>query len=225
MSEPNVNISEKSVIQLLQEIHSGQVNPRVFDKPSRQMCVDFLKLEGYTNAQIAQVLKCSERTVTRDISDIQDRHKMRPNPDFVMKFIGDVFRKAMHHHDSFLHLARAKETSVCDKIQAELAAWKVLKELVDKLQSLGYLPLRPQEVIGDIFHHLDGTEEESLVEIQKMVVELETVSQEQGSGSPELLSELQRLKARIETAEISTEVKKIVEKQREDTQQEEDSNV
>ncbi len=225
MSEPNVNISEKSVIQLLQEINCGQVNPRLLDKPSRQMCVDFLKLQGYVNAQIAQVLKCSEKTVSRDIVDIQDQHKMRPNPDFVMKYIGDVFRKATHHHDSLLRLASAKETSVCDKIQAELAAWKVLKELVDKLQSLGYLPLRPQEVVGDIFHHLDGTEEESLVEIQRMVVELEAVSQEQGSGNPELLSELQRLKARIEKAQISTEIKKIAEKQREDAQQEEGLNV
>lgn len=225
MSEPNANIADKSVIQLLQEINSGQTNPCMLDKASRQLCVDFLKLEGYTNAQIAQVLKCSEKTVSRDVGEIQDRHKMKPNPDFFMKFIGDVFKKAMNHHDFFLRLARAKETPVSDKIQAEFAAWKVLKELVDKLQSLGYLPLRPQEVVGDIFHHLDGTEEESLLEIQKMVIELEAVSQEQGSGNPELLSEIQRLKARIETAEISTEVKRIADKQIEESRQEEDHNV
>ncbi len=224
MSDSNTNPAQSSV-QILQEINAGVLDPTTLDKPSRQQCIELLIAEGYTQAHISQVMKCSEKTVYRDMKEIQARNELSPGVPFAKQFIGDVFKKAMNHHSFLVRQARAKDATTGEKIQAEYAAWRVLKELVEKLQSLGYLPSRPQEIIGDIFHHLDGTGEESLVEIQKMIVELETVSQEQGSGNTELLSEIQKLKARIEKVEISSEVKKIVEKQREDNQQKEDSNV
>jgi len=225
VSELEQVTSDKSAVQLLQEINSGQTNPRKLDKASRQQCVDFLKLEGYAHAQIAQVLKCSEKTVSRDMKDIQDRNKMKPNLPFVMEFTGDVFKKAMNHHSYLMRLARAKEASTADKIQAEFAAWKVIKELVERLQSLGYLPSRPHEIVGDIFHHLDDGGEQTLSEINKMVIELEAVAQEGGAGNAELIAEINALKQRLTKAEIEVDVTKLSEKQKEANQKKEDENV
>jgi predicted transcriptional regulator len=158
MSGSDPVISSKSSIQLLQEINSGQTDPGLLDKPSRQQCIELLIAEGYTHSQIAQLLKCSEKTVSRDIKEIRARNELTPSVPFAKQFIGDMLKKAMNHHAYLMRLARMKNIPAADKIQAESSAWKVIKEVCEKLQSLGYLPCRPQEVVGDIFHQLDDKE-------------------------------------------------------------------
>jgi len=218
-------ISNKSSVQLLQEINSGLTEPSLLDKPSRQQCIELLIAEGYTHAQIAQLLKCSEKTVSRDRKEIHARNELTPSVPFAKEFIGDAFKKAMNHHSYLVRLARMKETLASDKIHAEFAAWKVIKELIEKLQSLGYLPSRPQEIVGDIFHHLDDRSEQTLADIQKMIIELEAVSEGDGASNEELSREIKSLKERLNKAEIATEVTKLSEKQKEENQNKEDNHV
>ncbi|HOW43508.1 MAG TPA: hypothetical protein PLF03_07560 [Candidatus Omnitrophota bacterium] len=223
MSDINTNAVNKSVIQLLQEINSGTIDPTGLDKSTRQRCIDFLDLEGYVHAHIAQIMKCSEKTVYRDIKEIKKNNELSPDISFAKSFVGDVVKKAINHHSSLVRMARAKELSASEKILAESAAWKILKELVEKLQSLGYLPSRPQEIVGDIFHHMGENNEESLAEIQKMVIELEIVAKEEGANAA-LTPEIENIKKRIEKAEIAVELTKLNEKQAQ-INQEEDKNV
>ncbi|MCX5638615.1 MAG: ECF-type sigma factor [Planctomycetota bacterium] len=122
MSTNNTNYGESSAMQLLQEINSGTTDPKLLDKQGRQQCIEFLVTEGYTSSQIAQVLKCSEKTVGRDLKDIRARNELTPNVEFAKQFIGELFQKAMNHHSFLLRLARAKDTSPTEKIQAEFAA-------------------------------------------------------------------------------------------------------
>lgn len=225
MSGSDPVISGKSSVQLLQEINSGLTDPALLDKPSRQQCIELLIAEGYTHAQIAQLLKCSEKTVSRDIKETRARNELTPSVPFAKQFIGDMFKKAMNHHSYLMRLARTKDVPAGDKIQAEAAAWKVIKEVVEKLQSLGYLPCRPQEVVGDIFHHLDDRGEQTLSEIKKMIAELEAVSSEDGAGNEALFAEINGLKKRLTKAEIATEVTKLAEKQKEESQNKEDDHV
>lgn len=223
MEESNGNVPDKSSLQILQEINSGSLDSSLLDKVSRQQCVELLDAEGYTHAHIAQVLKCSERTITRDMTVIKKRNKLSPNAAFSQEFIGDVVRKGMYHHSQLVRQARSKDASTSEKIHAEYAAWRVLKELAEKLQSLGYLPSRPQEIVGDIFHHMGNNNEESLVEIQRMVLELEAVAKEEGTNAV-LAPDIENLKKRIEKAEIAADLTKLNEKQAQ-INQEEDKNV
>ena len=131
MSEPGQTMPNKSSVQLLQEINSGLTDPAILDKSSRQQCIELLIAEGYTHAQIAQLLKCSEKTVSRDIKELRRRNELSPNLSFAKEFIGDMFKKAMTHHSYLMRLARAKETPAGDKIAAEISAWKVIKELIE----------------------------------------------------------------------------------------------
>jgi len=224
MNESKPVVSNKSSVQLLQEINSGLTDPTLLDKPSRQQCIELLIAEGYKQAQIAQLLKCSEKTVSRDIKETRARNELTPSVTFAKEFTGDAFKKAMNHHSYLMRLARMKEISASDKIQAEFAAWKVIKELIEKLQSLGYLPSRPQEIVGDIFHHLDDRGEQSLAEIQNMIIELEAISVENGASNKELSCEIKSLKDRLAKAKIASEVSKLSEKQKEN-QKKEDSHV
>jgi DNA-binding CsgD family transcriptional regulator len=219
------NDKENSAVQLLQDINSGIVDARLLDKSNRQVCIELLVAEGYTISQIAQVLKRSEKTISRDLKDIQARNALAPNIEFAKQLIGDVFQKAMNHHSFLVRMARSKDASPAEKIQSEYAAWKILKELVEKLQTLGYLPLKPQEITGDLYHHITTEEgDESIVEVKKMLSEIEIVAKDTDTFTPELAEEINALSKRLEKAEVVSDTKRLMEKQKKQIEEKEEEN-
>jgi len=213
MDKNYINKSNKSAVQLLQEINSGTIDPSLFDRDSRQQCAELLTFEGYTHSQIAQVLKCSEKTISRDIKETRARNALIPSLAFAKEYVGDAFKKAMNHHNYLMRLARMKDASISEKIQSEFAAWKILKEFTEKLQSLGYLPSRPQEIVGDVFHHVEESSEKSFDEIRKTISEIETVVKETEGETPQLALEIAQLKTRVEKAQLEDEANKLLEAQ------------
>ena len=102
-----------------------------------------------------------------------------------------------------------------EKAQSEYLAWRVQKDLIEKMQSLGYLPSRPQEITGDIYHHMSLQEEErSFAEIRTMITQIESVARETDTFSNELEREVTLLRAKIEKAEITCEVENLLENQK-----------
>lgn len=220
MGAHNTNDGEISTMRLIQEVNSGITDPKLLDKQSRQRCIEFLVTEGYTYSQIAQVLKCSEKTVGRDLKDIRARNELAPNVQFAKQLIGEMFQRGMNHHNYLMRLARMKEASISEKIQSEFAAWKILKELVEKLQTLGYLPLKPQEVTGELYHHIAAEEAgESILEARRVLSEIEGVARDTDTYTPGLAEEVKALSGRLEKAELINEVKKLVEKQKKEIEQ------
>jgi len=209
MDEHNKNDNDNSAIQILQDINSGFLNPKLLVKVERQKCVELLVVsEGYTIPQIAQVLKCSDRTINRDLKDIHSRNALSPDIEFAKQLIGQVFNKAMNHHGYLVRLARTKEASVTEKMQSEFAAWKILKELIEKFQTLGYLPLKPSEVVGNFYHH-DGDVESSPEEMRKMLLGLEQAAKEAGVFDEQVLKKIEELKFRINQSEIALDIKQL----------------
>jgi hypothetical protein len=216
MAMNNNNDSEHSAVQLLQEINSGVLDAKTLDKLSRQRCIELLIAEGYGYQHISQVLKISEKTVSRDMKEIRSRNELTPSIEFAKETIGDLFRQGLNHHAYLMRLARSKDATNSEKIQAEFASWRVLRELVERMQSLGYLPSRPQRVVGDISCHMQNEEGgESIEDIRKMISEIETVAKDTNTYTPELAEDIKAIGLRIEKAEIVSEVKKVVEKQKE----------
>jgi DNA-binding CsgD family transcriptional regulator len=209
MNANDSNDTERSALQIIQEINSGLTNPKLLDKQGRQQCVEFLIAEGYTYPQIGQVLKVSERTVIRDVKEIRARNEMVPNIEFAKQFVGDLFHKAMNHHSFLVRLARAKDASPAEKIQAEFASWKILKELVEKLQTLGYLPSRPAEVVGTFYHQSNDSEDNSPQTMRKMLLGIEEAARDEGLLDKDLVARIELLKARVGQSEIELEIKQL----------------
>jgi len=222
MTTNNTNDSERSAVELLQQINGNLLDAKTLDKASRQRCIELLIAEGYGYQHISEVLKISEKTVGRDMKEIRARNELTPSIEFAKETIGDLFRQGLNHHAYLMRLARSKDATNSEKIQAEFAAWRVLRELVERMQNLGYLPSRPQRVVGDIFCHMQNEEGgESLEDIRKMISEIETVARDTNTYSPQLAEDIKAIGLRIEKAEIVSEVKKIDEKQKEAQNKEE----
>lgn len=200
--------SEKSAVQLLQEINSGRIDPKLLDPQSRQRCIEVLVAEGYTIPNIAQVLKRNEKTIRRDLKEIQAQHSLSPSVEFAKEFIGQVLQKALNHHAYLMRIARSKDATPGERSQSEFAAWKVLKELVEKLQTTGHLPVVPTAITGN-FHLHSQEEEMAPEEMRKTLADLEEGAKEAGILDEEVLKKIANFKRRIEQSELAGEIKQL----------------
>ena len=193
--KPNDPTSKKEeelpIFSLIQQLKDESLDPRTLPKELRQQCVEVLWAEGYGESSMAQILKRSEKTIKRDLQEIREKNALSPNLELARQIIGEMVQRARMHQGYLVRLARSKEATVSEKAQSEYLAWRVQKELVEKMQSLGYLPSRPQEITGDIYHHMSLQEEErSFSEIRAMVTEIKVLRRETGTFTNELEKEV-----------------------------------
>jgi len=201
------------IISVIQDIKDGVLNPKTLSQELRQRCVDFLMREGYTEEQIGHILMRDERTIRRDLEKIQERNALTPDVNLAKQIVGDMYKKAMVHHRYLMRLARSPLASEGTKSQSEFLAWRVLREVVEKMQSLGYVPLKPHEIVGDIFHHVaDSDNERSIAEAKGMLAEIERTAREAGTLDPETEDKIKAIRLKIEKAEISNDVDKLADK-------------
>jgi IS30 family transposase len=196
-------------MQLLQEINSGTTDPKLLDKQSRQQCVEMLVTEGYTRFQIAQLLKRSEKTISRDLREVRQRNELTPNVEFAKQLVGEVYNKAMVHHNYLMRLTRARDTSTSEKIQSELAAWRIIRELIERLQSLGYLPSKPKEIVGTFYNHSRTEDDNSPQAMRRMLLGIEEIAKDSDLLDSEVTSRIKLLRARIDASEIAVEIKQL----------------
>lgn len=208
---------EKTIISVIQSVKDRTRNPKTLSEYERQECVEFLSWEGYTQAQIGQILKISDRTVRRDLRAIEDKNALSPDVDLAKRIIGDVFRKAKVHHAHLMRIARSQEASNSEKAQAEFMAWRVLKEMTCQMQSLGYLPSTPQTIVGDVFHHhVDGGMSD-LDEITRQIMEIEKIADGDGKIADDIKDDLTKMKSVVEKMKPSEKDTKKEEKSNEDS--------
>jgi len=205
---------EKLTLAMIQDIKDGALNPKMLSEDEIHECIDFLMSEGYTQAQIGQILMRSDRTIRRDLVSIRKKHARTADINLAKQTIGDMFRKGMASNRYLVRLARSPEASISERAQAEFLSWRVLKEVVEKMQTLGYLPLKPQEIIEDVFHHVqDMNTERSISEAKGVLADIESAAKAAGTLDTSTEDKIKALKSKIEQAEINHEVDKIAKKE------------
>jgi len=169
---------ERSVLSLIRDIQSGAVNGRSLDIEDRQRCVEHMTGEGYSVVEIAEVLKTSDRTIARDKAAIRAANSVERDPRLAAETVGYLMRQADLTVSHIRRTVRDKETPPGVKIEGERYCWLTVRELVDSLQRLGYLPTAATEIKGDLTHHVDGLPE--LAQMQEEVARLEEIMEHAG---------------------------------------------
>lgn len=200
---------------LIEKIKDGNLDPSTLDKDMRQQCVELFQLEGYGISAIAQILKRSDKTIKRDLADICERNKLRPDPELIFRQVGEMVIYARINRAHLMRLARVKTGKTSEKAQAEYYAHRVNMEVIERLQSLGYLPSQAQVIIGDFSHHVSIDGEKSFEELRCEIIEVEKVYKECGEFPEEKASELNMLKEKIEKAEIEYKIQKVRDQKKE----------
>lgn len=202
--------SKKLALVLIQEIKDGKRNPKTLSKEERIECAEVLFFEGCTDAQVSQILGKSLKSIKRYREEIRQKSALVPSADLVKKLIGDLCMKASMHHAHLMRLSRKSDGSIGEKAQSEYYAWLVMKDFIQLLQSLGYLPQAPQKLVGDFIHHTDS--EEDLTDLKKNISSFEALATECGGLDPESQKKLNEIKKKILQIEAKSELDNLREK-------------
>ena len=206
---------ETPALSIIKKLQSGQLDGKLISKEDRQRCVEVLYLEGYAIAELAEILGKSEKTIRRDLEDIRKTHALSPDPVQAKEFIGEMVQSARIKQGRLERITKSKDASASEKAQAEYLSWRIVKEMIEKLQSLGYLPSRPTEIIGDLFHHTDSDAMpvKSFDEISVIIAELQAVAKKTGKFDPEIIKEIDSLNVELDRAKLTQKVIELKRKQ------------
>lgn len=188
-SSSPVEKSEKPVLDIIQQIKDGKLDPKTLNKEERQPCVEVLLSEGCNVPTMAQILKVHDKTIRRDVADIRLRNSLTPNEEFTKGIAGEIITYARISRDHLMRLARSKDTSVMERAQAEMYSVQVMLNTIARLQSMGFLPEKPQVMIEDVYHH----NVLSLEDLQKDLIDVEKVI----SADSQLKGQVDQFKAII----------------------------
>jgi len=213
---PNDELADDAgpVLTLIKQIKENKVDPVVLSAEDRRRCVDVLWSEGYTVAETAQILKCGERTIYRDRSELRSAHALRVHPQFALQMAGELIRQADCSAGRLRRIARESGASAMERSMAENFAFRVHLDMIGKLQSMGYLPRIPTGVVAQVVG-ASGDVIPTLDQLAHRIKELDLVDQELGVSDPENQQRRRTLKELIEHGRTAAEIKQMIENTRE----------
>jgi transposase len=207
--EPKVAEETPSPITLVRDLQSGRISANSLSTEARQVCVEYLGNEGYSVGEIAEVLKISIRTIHRDRDQIKAAHAVSFSPDMVEQQVGQLAQHADQAIQRLRRIAREKDCPHAARVEAVRSTWIVVKELTEKLQSLGYLPTAAHQIRADLTHHID--EPPSFDQMQVEVARLELLFEQDDNTDEKTRQLFTELKTTLKQFAMSSQIKQLTE--------------
>ena len=133
-----------TIIPLIQGLKSGTIAPRTISPSSRRMCIQEFLVEGLTVPEIAMILKCSERTIFRDLKTLRRQRVLLPEDLQVNELLGNLWHELAMCATKARRAARDKNARPEDKIDAERLVVQLHLQLTALLARLGFIKPPPQ---------------------------------------------------------------------------------
>ncbi len=206
---------DEPVLALINQIKEGQLQAKTLSAEDRRRCVEVLRGEGYSHAEIAQILQVSERTIHRDIQQIRETHALAPDATFPERMIGELCQQAEVSIARLRRIAREKNTSAMERAMAESFAWKVCRELFEKLQSVGYLPKVPQSLVAEVYQHADVDAVATYDQLASEIRELAQVDSGLGREDPDGARKRDILLDEVHRGRLSVQLERLKQGQKE----------
>lgn len=189
--------TDPPILSLIRSVQNGSISPTSLSVPDRRLCVAHLTGEGFSVAEIAEILKSADRTITRDRAAIRQANSVQASPELTGEMIGSLLSEAETSISRIRRVTRTADVAPIAKIEGEKACWMIKRDLIDRLQKLGCLPTAAHQFQGELVHHIDGAlEAPDYEDIQAEVGRLELIygqSQPDGGGDTDTHAALQQL--------------------------------
>lgn len=118
----------RGVLEILRRLNVQELRPEEIGLHERRACVTYLRLEGYTRQEIADIFKVHPQTITRDEkANRKELAKLVTDID-VQAVAGGLAASAKHLYGKAM---KEKDYAL---------AWRIEREVISDLQSMGYLP-------------------------------------------------------------------------------------
>ncbi len=122
-----------SVIEIIKRVREGLLDPKEISVSDRRVCIAYLRMEGCRQEEIAEIFNVHRQTIIRD---------EKANRRELAKLVDEIDVRS--YTGELIASARNLATKALRKKDYALA-WKIQRELISDLQSLGYLPRSPEQ--------------------------------------------------------------------------------
>ena len=200
--------TEERTISLLQKIQAGTVDPKCIRPADRRLIVNHMIGEGYSTADMAQILKVSDRSIERDKKAIREANALSAGPELVEQMVGRLVCEADLSIQRIRKAARDKETSPAVRIDAEHRCYLIVSDKTARLQSLGYLPIATPRLQADFTHSIG-----QIPDVSQLQTELQKLRRIQGND-PQLTEQLDQIETQLVKVGLASQIEnmsKIVE--------------
>jgi transposase len=109
--------------------------------------------EGQSTAEIAHLLKVSDRTVERYKKSIRQKNAILPSPELVNNIAGRLVDEAQICIQRIRKTGRDNNCPHAARIEGERGCFQIVNNLAERLQSMGYLPTSTQKLEAELNHH------------------------------------------------------------------------
>jgi len=165
---------------LLQKIKDGQINPKSIGKKEGKLLARFLKNENKSTPEIAHVLSRSDRTIRRYIEELEEEDAITKDPKLVGQMAGGLKSEAELCKQRIRKSARGNDTPASVKVDAEHRCFQIDCLLIEKFQSLGFLPTAAQKVTAELKYQA-----EEVLTLEQIDKEVKILQQIEGNPSKE----------------------------------------
>lgn len=172
--EKENDMPERGVLEVLSDIKASKLSPKDLGTDTRRQCIMHLSAEGVAVAEIARLLRTTERTIYRDKQAIREDQCIEHDPKLVGMMAGRLAAEAETCIQKIRRVTREKDAPHAVRVDGERVVFEILDKLTQRLQSLGLLPSSSLRVEGDLTHHVG---EMSLADIGAEATRLSTVAQ------------------------------------------------
>jgi len=136
MSKPRKS-APRTTTQFVHQLKAGKIIGKGVPMESRRECVQWLWLEGLSNAEIADLFEKCEKTIQRDLVVIRERNAIQPSSKIVAEILGEYWLQVQALAQRMRRVGRDSRTNPSDQIAAERAIVESYNQLLHRLHSIG----------------------------------------------------------------------------------------
>jgi len=199
--------TQERTLSLLQKIQAGTTDAKSIRPVERRMIVGYMMTDGYSTADIAQILKVSDRSIERDKNAIREANAIAADPKLVEQMVGRLVFEAELSIQRIRKATRDKDAPASVKIDAEHRCYQIVHDMVLSLQRLGYLPIATPRLQADITHNISQVPD--FPQMQAEVQRLMQITGEIPGTDPKLTEQLAEIKTQIVKVELANKIQTI----------------
>ncbi len=199
--------TEERTLSLLQKIQAGTVDPKCIRPAERRLIVSYLMADGYSTADMAQILKVSDRSIERDKKAIRETNALAADPELVEQMVGRLVCEAELSIQRIRKTARDKNTAQAVRIEAEHRCYQIVSNMIVSLQRLGYLPIAAPRLQADFTHNIGQIPD--FAQMQAEVQRLRQITGETQGTDPKLIEQLSEVETQLVKAKLVNRIENI----------------
>jgi len=206
-SDNTARDTEERTLSLLQKIQAGTVDSKCIRPAERHLIVSYLMADGYSTADMAQILKVSDRSIERDKKAIRETNALAADPELVEQMVGRLYHEAELSIQRIRKATRDKTTPQAVKVDAEHRCYQIRSDMTASMRHLGYLPTATSKLQADFTHNIGQIPD--FAQIQAEVQRLRQITGEIQGTDPQLTEQLNQIEIQLVKVKLANQIENI----------------